>query len=49
MDLAVELPLYQRSDMYVYNNTILDGSTFYAPATPYASPLNEMWKISFKQ
>lgn len=49
MELAVELPLYQRSDMYVYNNTVLDGSTLYSPATPYASPLNEMWKISFKQ
>lgn len=49
MDLAVELPLYQRSDMYVYNNTIIDGSTLYSNPTPYASPLNEMWKISFKQ
>lgn len=47
MDLAVELPVYQRCDMYVYNNTVLDSSTFYQNPTPYAGPLNKMWQVSF--
>lgn len=47
MELAVELPIYQRSDMYVYNNTKIDGSTLYGQPTPYASPLSEIWKVSF--
>jgi len=47
MDLAVELPVYQRSDMYVYNDKVLDKNTFKANPTPYAGPLSEMWKVSF--
>ncbi|MBQ8885485.1 MAG: hypothetical protein IJY62_03865 [Clostridia bacterium] len=47
MELAVEFPLYQRSDMYVYNNTVLDETTFYQNPTPYAGPLNKMWQVSF--
>ena len=48
MELAVELPIYQRSDMYVYDNTVLDASTFYASPTPYMGPISENWKISYK-
>lgn len=48
MDLAVELPVYQRSDMYVYNKDVLDVTTFKEKPTAYASPLNELWKVSFK-
>ena len=47
MDLAVELPVYQRSDMYVYNNKVLNANTFKKNPTPYAGPLSEMWKVSF--
>lgn len=47
MELAVELPVYQRSDMYVYNSTVLDASTFKKDITPFAGPLSEMWKVSF--
>ena len=47
MDLAVEFPLYQRSDMYVYNNTKIDGTTLYGKPSPYMSPLAEIWKVSF--
>ena len=47
MELAVELPVYQRSDMYVYNNKVLDPTTFKKNPTPYAGPLSEMWKVSF--
>ena len=47
MDLAVELPVYQRSDMNVYNNKVLDATTFKKNPTPFAGPLSEMWKVSF--
>ena len=47
MDLAVELPVYQRSDMCVYNNKILDPNTFKKNPTPFSGPLSEMWKVSF--
>ena len=49
MELAVELPVYQRSDMYVYNNKVLDAATFKKNPTPFAGPLSEMWKVSFIQ
>ena len=47
MELAVELPVYQRSDMNVYNNKVLDPATFKKNPTPFAGPLSEMWKVSF--
>ena len=46
-NLAVELPVYQRYDMNVYNNKVLDANTFKKNPTPFAGPLSEMWKVSF--
>ena len=48
MELAVELPLYQRSDMYVYNDDLLDADSFYPDPSPFMGPLSEIWKISYK-
>ena len=47
MELAVELPLYQRADMYVYNEVVIDASSLYANPTPYMSPISQIWKISY--
>ena len=47
MDLAVELPVYQRYDMNVYNNKVLDATTFKKDPTPFSGVLSEMWKVSF--
>jgi peptide/nickel transport system substrate-binding protein len=47
MELAVELPVYQRSDMNVYNSKVLDANTFKKNITPFSGPLSEMWKVSF--
>jgi len=47
MELAVELPVYQRYDMNVYNNKILDAKTFKQNPTPFSGVLSEMWKVSF--
>ncbi len=49
MELAVELPVYQRSDMYVYNKNVLDAETFKQNPTSFAGLLSEMWKVSFVQ
>ena len=47
MELAVELPVYQRSDMNVYNSKVLDANTFKKNITPFSGPLSKMWKVSF--
>lgn len=47
MDLAVELPVYQRSDMYVYNNTVIDASSLYPNPSTYMSPISQIWKVSY--
>lgn len=48
MDLAVEFPLYQRSDIFVYNSDLIDGATLVQDPTPYMSPFSEIWKVSYK-
>lgn len=47
MELAVELPTYQRKNLYVYQKNILDSSTFYQNASAYRSPLTNIWEVSF--
>ena len=51
MELAVELPTYQRSDLFAYNTNIIDVSTL-TPAselTPYNGPLNRIWEVSLNE
>ncbi len=51
MDLAVELPTYQRSDLFAYNSNIIDVTTL-TPAgelTPYNGPLSRIWEVSLKE
>ena len=51
MELAVELPTYQRSDLFAYNSNIIDVSTL-TPAselTPYNGPMNRIWEVSLKE
>ena len=43
LDLAVELPVYQRQNLYAYNTKAVKG--FYENVNPYESPLNEMWNL----
>ena len=43
LELAVELPVYQRQNLYAYNTTAVKG--FYTDVNPYESPLNEMWNL----
>ena len=51
MELAVELPTYQRSDLYAYNANIIDVTTL-TPAedlTPYNGPLSKIWEVSLNE
>ena len=51
MELAVELPTYQRSDLFAYNTNIIDETTL-TPAselTPYNGPMNRIWEVSLKE
>ncbi len=43
LDLAVELPVYQRANLYAYNTKNVKG--FYEDVNAYESPLNEIWNL----
>ena len=51
MELAVELPTYQRSDLYAYNANIIDVSTLTPKEdlTPYNGPLSKIWEVSLNE
>ena len=47
LDLAIELPVYQRSTIYAYNAKVIDSSTLPEEINPYSSPLDRLWEIEF--
>lgn len=47
LDLAVELPVYQRDVLYAYNANVIKSSTLPEQINPYTSPLDSIWKIEF--
>lgn len=51
MQLAVELPTYQRSDLYAYNTKIIDVSTLTPEKdlTPFNGPLGKLWEVSLNE
>ena len=51
MELAVELPTYQRSDLFAYNANVIDASTLTPKEelTPYHGPLSRIWEVSLKE
>ena len=51
MELAVELPTYQRSDLFAYNSNIIDATTLTPKSelTPYNGPLSKLWEVSLKE
>ena len=48
LDLAVELPVYQRSVVYAYNSNVIDSSSLPQENNPYSSPLDRIWELEFK-
>ena len=47
LDLAIELPVYQRSVVYVYNSNVIKASSLPEASNPYSSPLDRIWEIEF--
>lgn len=45
LDLAVELPVYQRSVLYAYDSTVIKESSLPKELNPYTSPLDKLWEI----
>lgn len=47
MQLAVELPTYQRRQLCVYNLEVLDASTINQSASAYDGPISDIWKLNY--
>ena len=49
LELAIELPVYQRSVLYAYNSEVIDKSSLpkESELNPYSSPLDRIWEIEF--
>ncbi len=48
LDLAVELPVYQRSVVYAYNSDVIDPGSFPDVSNPYSTPLDRIWELELK-
>ena len=46
MELAIELPTYQRDDMFAYNTNKIDVSTFYANPTAFKGLTSDIHNVS---
>lgn len=51
LDLAIELPVYQRSVLYAYNSNVISSSSLPAESelNPYSSPLDRIWEVEFAE
>lgn len=47
MQLAVELPTYQRKQLCVFNNKVLDRNTMTKEPSAYDGPISEIWKLNY--
>lgn len=49
MQLAVEFPTYQRNDLCVYDENILDVNTMSKNPSYLLGPIDELWKLNYKK
>lgn len=49
MELAVEIPVYQRSNLFAYDKTIIDETTLNPNASAYEGLLSRIWEVSLKE
>ena len=49
LDLAIELPVYQRSTVYVYNTDVINPDSVPDIVNPYSSPLDRIWELEFNE
>ena len=47
LDLAVELPVYQRDVLYAYNTNVINSDSISEDVNPYSSPLDRIWEVEF--
>ncbi len=49
LDLAIELPVYQRKVLYAYNSKVISSDSLPAEKdmNPYSSPLDRIWEVEF--
>lgn len=55
MELCVEIPTYQRKNLYVFNKNVIDADTLLTSedpnsvqqVTPYQDPMSRVWEVSF--
>ena len=49
LDLAIELPVYQRDVLYAFNSKVIDASSLpeASEMNPYSSPLDRIWEVEF--
>ena len=49
LELAIELPVYQRSVLYAFNSKVINAETLPSDSemNPYSSPLDRIWEIEF--
>ncbi|MBR6784586.1 MAG: hypothetical protein IKM32_07835 [Clostridia bacterium] len=49
LELAIELPVYQRSVLYAYNSKVISTESLPAESelNPYSSPLDRIWEVEF--
>ena len=47
LDLAVELPVYQRDVLYAYNANVIDAQSLPSDVNPFSSPLDRIWELKF--
>ncbi|MCM1289889.1 MAG: ABC transporter substrate-binding protein [Corallococcus sp.] len=51
MQLAVELPTYQRSDLFAYNTKVIDVNSLTPESeiTPFNGPIAKLWEVSLNE
>ena len=49
LDLAIELPVYQRKVLYAYNSKVISSDSLpdESEMNPYSSPLDRIWEVEF--
>ena len=47
LDLAVELPVYQRDVLYAYNANVIKSESLPSDVNPFSNPLDRIWEIEF--
>ena len=47
LDLAVELPVYQRDVLYAYNGNVINSDSLPTEVNPYSTPLDRIWEVEF--